>query len=84
MDAGGDVELVEIFTSKGAGRSFQTGELDTVELVSCGGVVTDDTGAVAECDPEVAVAIDRHSSWGGANVAGGKGGSEVGEETRVW
>gem|GEM_PF-6793030 len=61
VDAGGDVELVEIFSAEGAGGCFQAGELDPVQLFTCRGIVADHTGTVAECNPEVAVAIDGHA-----------------------
>ncbi len=61
MDAGGDVEIAEIFATKRARCGFEAGELDAAKFLSRGGIVTNDAGTVAKSDPQVVVFIDAHA-----------------------
>ena len=79
MDARGDEEVGEVWTTECTGGGFQAGDGNAVEFVTGSWVEARDTAAMAECDPEVAICIDGHAVWGSLDVGGVDDAARVGE-----
>lgn len=77
-----DVELIKVFPSEAAGGGFQTREPNMVELFAVCRVVADNTGTMAERDPQVIIAIDGHTIRRGIDMTCGKGGAHLTEFAR--
>ena len=77
VDAGGDVEVLEIRPAEGASGGFERWDGHAVEFIAGGGVEAGNAAAVAKGDPQVAVGVDRHAIGRGIDGAGGAGAAQV-------
>ena len=70
LEAGGDVEILQIRTTEGAGGGLDAGEVDLVLDLLRGGIEADDLRPMAKGDPEAVLAVDRHAIGHGGIGAG--------------
>lgn len=61
VNAGGHIEITEIFSSKGTGGGFEAGQGNARDFFAAYGIELTDAGTMAKRDPQLVILIDRHA-----------------------
>jgi len=71
VNAGGHIEITEIFSTKSTGCGFEAGQGNARDFFSAYRIELTDAGTMAKRDPQLVILIDRHAIRRGVEMSGG-------------